>query len=168
MAELVLTRAEAAALCGLSVSGFDSWVRRGIVPGPIPGTKRWSRAALDRALSGAEAQPELDPFEQWKAEKRRQGTSAGTATRSATARPVVTPLPPAALGKREKSVLLQLYDRRGKKTRDADLANAGPATILKLGERGFLVPHGPYYFDLVLTDAGVAAAEELLAAERRT
>ena len=49
---LALTRAQAAALCELTPTGFDSWVRRGIVPGPITGTRRWSKAALERAISG--------------------------------------------------------------------------------------------------------------------
>ena len=51
---LVLTRSQAAELCQLTVTGFDSWVRRGIVPGPIKGTKRWSRAALERAIAGGD------------------------------------------------------------------------------------------------------------------
>lgn len=63
---LALTRPQAAALCGLTTSGFDVWVRKGIVPPPIAGTRRWSRAALERAL-GADAQ--LDPYEQWKAQQ---------------------------------------------------------------------------------------------------
>jgi hypothetical protein len=50
---LALTRREAAALCSLTPRGFDAWVRRGIVPGPIPGTKRWSRVALELALGGS-------------------------------------------------------------------------------------------------------------------
>lgn len=52
MASLALTRAQAAALCELTPTGFDSWVKRGIVPGPIAGTRRWSKAALERAISG--------------------------------------------------------------------------------------------------------------------
>lgn len=53
---LALTREQAAEACGLSVTGFDSWVRRGIVPGPIKGTHRWSRAALERALAGVKTE----------------------------------------------------------------------------------------------------------------
>lgn len=52
MNELALTRSQAAQLCNLTPTGFDSWVRRGIVPGPIAGTRRWSKAALERAISG--------------------------------------------------------------------------------------------------------------------
>lgn len=54
MSLLTVTRTEAASLCGLSPSGFDVWVRKGIVPGPVKGTRRWSRAALERALAGVE------------------------------------------------------------------------------------------------------------------
>lgn len=49
---LAITRDQAAELCGLSPAGFDVWVRKGIVPGPVKGTRRWSRAALERALGG--------------------------------------------------------------------------------------------------------------------
>lgn len=52
---LALTRQQAAELCNLTPSGFDSWVRRGILPGPVAGTRRWSSAALERALSGGAA-----------------------------------------------------------------------------------------------------------------
>jgi hypothetical protein len=54
MSDLALTREQAAALCELSPSGFDVWVRKGIVPGPVKGTRRWSRAALERSLAGVE------------------------------------------------------------------------------------------------------------------
>lgn len=51
MSALTLTRSEAAKLCHLSPSGFDVWVKKGIVPGPVAGTRRWSRAALEHALN---------------------------------------------------------------------------------------------------------------------
>lgn len=62
---LTLTRTQAAKLCGLSPSGFDVWVRKGIVPPPIPGTHRWSKEAIRAALAGMPGANELDPFEQW-------------------------------------------------------------------------------------------------------
>jgi hypothetical protein len=49
----VMSRAEAAAYCGCTVVGFSDWVRRGIVPGPIPGTRKWDRKAVDAALDEA-------------------------------------------------------------------------------------------------------------------
>jgi len=67
---LALTRQQAATLCGLTPSGFDVWVRKGIVPPAIKGTRRWSRAALERALSGGE-DADLDPFEQWERDNAR-------------------------------------------------------------------------------------------------
>lgn len=46
-----LTREQAAEYCGCdSLAAFDDWQRRGIVPRPIPGTQRWDRKAIDRAL----------------------------------------------------------------------------------------------------------------------
>jgi hypothetical protein len=66
---LTLTRGQAAALCGLTPSGFDGWVRLGIVPPPIMGTRRWSRVQLERALAGLPWVPpdqvEEDPMEKW-------------------------------------------------------------------------------------------------------
>jgi hypothetical protein len=64
----VLTRAEAALMCSISVSTFDVWVRKGIVPGPIVGTRRWSREALERALGVNRARDCADtsPFEKWR------------------------------------------------------------------------------------------------------
>jgi hypothetical protein len=47
----VLTTAEAAAYAGCrTVAAFRDWVRRGIMPGPIPGTHRYDRKAIDAAL----------------------------------------------------------------------------------------------------------------------
>jgi hypothetical protein len=72
MAPRCLTRDQAAAYCGLEPVGFDAWVRRGIVPGAIPGTRRWDRHAIDAALdkrSGlASPSPvgELSPYDEWK------------------------------------------------------------------------------------------------------
>ena len=36
-----LAREAAAAYCGLNLEGFNEWVKRGIAPGPIPGTPLW-------------------------------------------------------------------------------------------------------------------------------
>ncbi|EXL10009.1 helix-turn-helix transcriptional regulator [Aquamicrobium defluvii] len=70
---LTLTRQQAAALCGLSPAGFDVWVRKGIVPPAIAGTRRWSRAAVERALgAGPDDVPELSPFEQWEVEQEKK------------------------------------------------------------------------------------------------
>lgn len=67
---LVLTRREAAQMRRISLQTFDLWVRKGILPGPIWGTRRWSRDVIERRLAGgvvdllANNQP--SPFEQWK------------------------------------------------------------------------------------------------------
>jgi hypothetical protein len=66
----VLTRREAANMCRISLQTFDSWVRKGILPGPIAGTRRWSRSAIERRLEGqvvgGSATEQLSPFERWK------------------------------------------------------------------------------------------------------
>tara|TARA_R110000868_G_scaffold123244_2_gene326470 strand:+ start:1167 stop:1424 length:258 start_codon:yes stop_codon:yes gene_type:complete len=54
------SRANAASYCGITPSAFGVWQSKGIVPGPIPGTRRWDRRALDHALdrlSGIEDRP---------------------------------------------------------------------------------------------------------------
>lgn len=69
-----LTRAQAAAYCGCeTLTAFDEWVRRGIVPKAMPGTSRWDRRAIDRALdqrSGLTpiAEPDID---EWLAENAK-------------------------------------------------------------------------------------------------
>lgn len=77
--DLALTRSEAAKLCNLTTSGFDGWVRRGIVPPPIMGTRRWSRLQLERALAGQSWVPpdkveEEDPMERWERENGERRT----------------------------------------------------------------------------------------------
>lgn len=66
----LLSRVEAATYCGLSPSSFSDWRRRGIVPGPVPGTHRWDRKALDGALDKVSGiGPQLDEasaYDQWK------------------------------------------------------------------------------------------------------
>lgn len=70
---LTLTRQQAAALCGLTPAGFDVWVRKGIVPPAIAGTRRWSRAAVERALGAGPATGSmLDPFQRWEVEQEKK------------------------------------------------------------------------------------------------
>lgn len=49
----LLSRPQAATYLALSVAAFDDWVRRGLVPGALPGTHRWDRQAIDAALDRA-------------------------------------------------------------------------------------------------------------------
>ncbi|MQH38674.1 hypothetical protein EI052_25585, partial [Escherichia coli] len=66
----------AAAYCGCSTDAFDTWVKRGIVPGAIPGTQRWDRKAIDWYLDRASGLPTEktvsgDPLADWQASRRR-------------------------------------------------------------------------------------------------
>lgn len=64
-----LTKDSAAAYLELEPSGFDKWVRDGILPGPIPGTRRWDKKAIDAALdklSSLSPTMTTDPYEEWK------------------------------------------------------------------------------------------------------
>jgi hypothetical protein len=67
---LVLTRSEVAKMCSVSVQTVDVWVRKSILPGPIAGTRRWSREAIKRRLAGEAVASltidQLSPFEEWK------------------------------------------------------------------------------------------------------
>jgi hypothetical protein len=64
---LVLTRLEAAEMCHISVYTLDACVRKGILPKPIHGTRRWSRIAIEQALSGNTVAPKVEsPFQQWR------------------------------------------------------------------------------------------------------
>jgi len=67
----VLSRAQAAAYCSCSLASFNDWIRQGIVPGPIPGTNRWDRKAIDAALDCASGLTVSigDPFDEWKARR---------------------------------------------------------------------------------------------------
>ncbi|MEW6450058.1 MAG: hypothetical protein AB1490_05380 [Pseudomonadota bacterium] len=49
----LLTRPQAAAYLALTVAAFDDWIRRGLIQGPLPGTHRWDRKAIDAALDRA-------------------------------------------------------------------------------------------------------------------
>ena len=65
-----LTKEQAAEYCGCeTVDAFDEWVRKGIVPGAIPGTRHWDRKAIDRALDRRSGLIDATPsFEEWAAQ----------------------------------------------------------------------------------------------------
>jgi len=68
-----MSKEQAAAYAGCeTLSAFNDWIRRGIMPGPIPGTHKWDRKAIDAALdrlSGLQPKIEaqLSPYDAWKA-----------------------------------------------------------------------------------------------------
>ncbi|MEX5286373.1 hypothetical protein QCO44_12240 [Selenomonas sputigena] len=73
-----LTKTDAAAYCGCSEDAFDTWVKKGIVPGAIPGTQRWDRKAIDWYLDRASGLPSHttasaadDALAAWQASRRR-------------------------------------------------------------------------------------------------
>lgn len=68
----LVTRAKAAKHCGLSLRGFDRWVNEGLLPGSIPGTRRWDLKAIEfrlDELSGIAASKIIaeadDDYERW-------------------------------------------------------------------------------------------------------
>jgi len=70
----LLTKSQAASYCSLSPSGFSSWVRMGRVPGPLKGTRRWDRealqACLDRASGLAKGREPDSAYDEWKRQRR--------------------------------------------------------------------------------------------------
>ena len=149
--KLTLKRPEAAALCSLTPSGFDRWVRLGLVPAAMAGTRRWSRAALERAIAGEPDKPTA-AYKQWKAEDERKQRLKGVRL------PDSTPEHPARpLGKREREMLHALRAAGGK-VDNPGLVPGGLVTTEKLGLRGYLEPDGGFY-RLALTQDGKLAAE---------
>ncbi len=71
-----LTKADAAAYCGCSEDAFDTWVKKGLVPGAIPGTQRWDRKAidwyLDRASGLGTESASSDPLAAWRASRAQR------------------------------------------------------------------------------------------------
>jgi hypothetical protein len=66
-----MSKKDAATYAGCdTLSSFNDWVRRGIMPGPIPGTQKWDRKAIDASLdrlSGLEPRIAPSAYDQWKA-----------------------------------------------------------------------------------------------------
>src|SRR5665213_2593581 len=66
-----LSASEAAIYAGCqTIAAYRAWVRRGIMPGPIPGTRRYDRRALDLALDRlsqiTHQSSERSAYGQWK------------------------------------------------------------------------------------------------------
>ncbi|AUC97086.1 hypothetical protein CWS35_24695 [Bradyrhizobium sp. SK17] len=53
----LISGADAAAYCGVTPATFSKWVAAGVIPPPIPGTRRWDRKAIDQALDRASGIP---------------------------------------------------------------------------------------------------------------
>jgi predicted DNA-binding transcriptional regulator AlpA len=74
----VVTRPQAAAYCGVSVQTFSDWIKRGLLPGPLPGTARWDLKAIDASLDGIAGnvmESEEDAFDKWKRERDAKKSS---------------------------------------------------------------------------------------------
>lgn len=77
MTPRLMTKAEAAAYCAITPSRLSQLVKAGTLPRSIPGTTRWDKAAIDRALdklSGLTSDAELSPYQKWK--QARDGNRA--------------------------------------------------------------------------------------------
>lgn len=71
---------QAAAYCGITPATWSKWVATGIMPPPLPSTRRWDRKAIDLALdrasgisaqsTGAESQEMT--LAEWKAQREAE------------------------------------------------------------------------------------------------
>lgn len=63
----LLTIDEAAAYCHMKPSGYRKAVRRGVLPGPVPGLRLYDRKAIDLALDRRQGleQTESSELEKW-------------------------------------------------------------------------------------------------------
>lgn len=79
----LLTKAQAAHYCALSSRGFSAWVKLGRLPGPIAGTTRWDRRAIDAAFDEAmrkAVNESADTYDTWKVryhENKSKGNTHG-------------------------------------------------------------------------------------------
>ncbi len=68
MSARLFTMKNLASELGVSVHTARGWVKRGIIPGPMPGTRYWDIKAVHLALdklSGLEPEKEEDALEKW-------------------------------------------------------------------------------------------------------
>lgn len=80
---------DAAAYLGVTPAAFSKWVAQGIIPKPLPGTRRWDRKAIDLALDKASdiVAPSVVPdeenaLENWKRKYAARKTTAGVGGRN--------------------------------------------------------------------------------------
>jgi hypothetical protein len=71
----LMSKSKTAHYCGCeSFSTLNNWIQRGIIPGPIPGTQRFDRKALDLSLdkaSGLQNPTSADPLGEWQVNRAR-------------------------------------------------------------------------------------------------
>lgn len=83
----LMSGAEAAEYCGLVPASFSAWVAAGRLPGPLPGTRRWDRKAIDLALDKASGivapsvVPAEDEYTAWKQGYEARKVAAGAGNR---------------------------------------------------------------------------------------
>lgn len=66
----LLSKKDAAHYCGYRTARFGELVKDGVLPDAVPGTLRWDKKAIDRALdllSGLPVESEQSPLERYKA-----------------------------------------------------------------------------------------------------
>ena len=71
MTPRLMTKAQAAAYCAVTPSRFYQLVKAGTLPTAVPGTTRYDRVAIDRALdkhAGLQSDAELSPLQKWLSE----------------------------------------------------------------------------------------------------
>jgi hypothetical protein len=81
----LLSKAEAAAYCGVTQQTFAKWVAADAMPDPLPVMKKWDRKSIDATLDQASglspSAPAEDAFEKWKRERDARKVSANHVAR---------------------------------------------------------------------------------------
>lgn len=73
----LLTRNQAAAYCSVGATTLTNWIEHGIIPGPVPGTHRWDRKAIDVVLdilSPLDDKLEGNALDRWRGTRRARQT----------------------------------------------------------------------------------------------
>jgi excisionase family DNA binding protein len=79
----LLTREQAARYCGVGTTTLTDWIERGIIPGPVPGTHRWDRKAVDAfldILSRLDDTLEGNALDRWRASRHARQTEGGSSS----------------------------------------------------------------------------------------
>jgi hypothetical protein len=79
----LLTRDQAAAYCGVGATTLNDWMEREIIPGPVPGTHRWDRKAIDAfldILSRLDDKLEDNALDRWRATRSARKTEGGSSS----------------------------------------------------------------------------------------
>ncbi|GMB81218.1 MAG: hypothetical protein BGO06_02525 [Shinella sp. 65-6] len=147
----LISRAEAAAYCGITPTCFSMWVATHKMPPSIPGTRKWDKRAIDAkldeisGLQGKDKNGQTD-LQKWRDRRRARKEGANR--------------PKHSLDKRAAETLAAMSYNTDLKTLNV-LPGVGPATMKALIRKGLVneEPDGQF----LITEAGHEEAVRILA-----